>query len=353
MNSNENPKDSDEQRDVLLKQWHEYGKTYNVFVPDEQPAPKSWDRPLVEPDQKGKWDPQTTKHWRFFELTRDFLRTRYAEHGILSGPTLIFDCLVPRFQKPLRLSSEIRKKYKIRGAGDPDTWYAEALEMVMTSPGEVGFECHSTECQRTRCKLNGRNPNRISPVDIYSLIQIFHGYSSVTTAMTIVAEEFGKVSKFEAHGIEKRPKIVRYAVPKDQLWDLIQRYNNMRRQHVPQLIKEAEYLISESEKVELEHTRTFLNEFAYFWPQIVDDRILSRINSAAVRLYLWLLVKQEEAARRNEWKLHLTDAPIARELQVTPKQIGIHRKHLQEVGLLVIRDGIWVVRSSPKFQVNT
>ena len=49
----------------------------------------------------------------------------------------------------------------------------------------------------------------------------------------------------------------------------------------------------------------------------------------------------------------LTDAAIARELQVTRKQIGIHRKHLQEVGLLAIRDGIWVVRSSPKFQVNT
>ena len=212
MNSKEDPKDSDDQRDVLLKQWHEYGKTYNVFVPDEQPAPKIWDRPLVEPDAKGTWDPQTIKHWRFFELTRDFLRTRYAEHGILSGPTLIFDCLVPKFQKPLRLSAEIRKKYKIQGVGDPDTWYAEALEMAITSQGEVGFDCHSTECQRTRCKLNGRNPNRISPVDIYSLIQIFHGFRSVASAMTIVAEEFGKVGKFEAHGVEKKPKIVRYAV---------------------------------------------------------------------------------------------------------------------------------------------
>ena len=353
MNSKEDPKDSDDQRDILLKQWHEYGKAYNVFVPDEQPAPKVWDRPLVEPGENGTWDPQTIKHWRFFELTRDFLRKRYAEHGILSDPTLIFDCLVPKFQKPLDIPADKRKQYKLPKQGDPPEWYEKATGMVMTSQGEVGFDCHSTECQCTRCKLNGRNPNRIRPADIYSLIQIFHGYSSVTTAMTIAAQEFGKVGKFEAHGVEKKPKIVRYAVPKDQLWDLIQRYSNMRRQHVPQLIKEAEELISGSEKVELEHTRTFSDKFTYFWLQIVDDNIITRINSAAVRLYLWLLVKQEEAAKRNQWGLSLTDAAIARELQVTRKQIGIHRKHLQELGLLAIRDGIWVVRSSPKFQVNT
>jgi len=107
---------------------------------------------------------------------------------------------------------------------------------------------------------------------------------------------------------------VRYAVPKSKLLDLIQRYSNMYRQHVSQLIKEAEDLISGSEKVELEYTRTFSDEFAYFWPQTFDDRILSRINSAAVRLYLVLLVKQEEAAKRNQWGLSLTDAAIAREL---------------------------------------
>jgi len=48
MNSKEDPKDSDDQRDTLLKQWHEYGKTYNVFVPDEQPAPKIWVPELLD-----------------------------------------------------------------------------------------------------------------------------------------------------------------------------------------------------------------------------------------------------------------------------------------------------------------
>jgi len=96
----------------------------------------------------------------------------------------------------------------------------------------------------------------------------------------------------------------------------------MRCQHVPQLIKEAEELIGSSDKVELEYTRTFSDEFAYFWPQIIGDRLLSRISSAAVRLYLWLLVKQEEAARRNEWRLHLTDVAIARQLQVTVRELA-------------------------------
>jgi len=336
--------DQDDPREILLKQWHQYGNTYNVFVPDEEPAPKVWDRPLKEPDEKGTWDPQSIKHWRFFELTRDFLRRRYSEHRILLGPTLIFDCLVPKFQRPLHLSEAIRKKYKIRGAGDPDKWYAQAIEMAITSQGEVGFDCHSTACLRTRCKLNIRNPKRISPVDIYSLIQIFHGHGSVATAVSIVAEEFGKIGKFEAHGVEKKTKIVRYAVPKDNLLELIHRYSKIHRQHVPQLIKEAEDVISGSEKVELEHTRTFPDKFAYFSPQIVDNRILSRINNAAVRLYLWLLVKQEEAARRNEWGLKLTDTAVASQLGVSARTIGTYRRELQKVGLLVIKSGIWMVR---------
>jgi hypothetical protein len=69
----------------------------------------------------------------------------------------------------------------------------------------------------------------------------------------------GKVGKAEAHGVDKKPKIVRYAVPKARLLELIQRYSNIRRQHVPPLIKDAEALIGGSEKVELVHTRRFFN----------------------------------------------------------------------------------------------
>ena len=101
-----------DKRDELLKLWREYGKTYNVFVPEEQPDPHVWDRELPAPDDKGTLDPQALKHWRYFEKTRDFLRERYADHGILVGPSLIFDCLVPKYQKPMDIPADKRKQYQ-------------------------------------------------------------------------------------------------------------------------------------------------------------------------------------------------------------------------------------------------
>jgi hypothetical protein len=288
-------------RAELLKLWHEYGKVYNVFVPTEQPDPHDWDRELPEPDDKGTLDPQALKHWRYFEKTRDFLRQRYTDHGILSGPALVFDCLVPKFQKPLDIPADKRKQYKLPRRGDPPEWYFKALRMLITSEGEVGFVCRSEACQRTRCKLNLRNEKRLSPCDLYSLIQIFHGHRSVAKALAMVAEEFGKLGKFEAHGVEEKPKIVRYAVPKHEICTLISRYSSMKRQHVPQLVADTAALIQSCEKVELDHGSVFSNYFSFFRPQIIDQDILRRINGPAIKLYLWLLVRQEEAARRNQW----------------------------------------------------
>ncbi len=75
---------------------------------------------MFQPDEKGSLDPQALKHWRYFEKTRDFLRQRYSDHGILAGPVLTFDCLVPKFQKPLDMPPEKRKQYKL-----PKTWIAD------------------------------------------------------------------------------------------------------------------------------------------------------------------------------------------------------------------------------------
>lgn len=77
-------------RDNLVEAWKQYGATYSVFVPEEQPTPKGegWDRPMLEPSETGTIDPQLLKHWRFFTATRNFLRRRYAEHGIPHGPAL-------------------------------------------------------------------------------------------------------------------------------------------------------------------------------------------------------------------------------------------------------------------------
>jgi hypothetical protein len=199
----------------LLKLWHEYGKVYNVFVPAEQPDPHDWDRELPESDERGTLDPQALKHWAYFEKTRDFMRQRYSDYGILSGAALIFDCLVPRFQKPLNIPADKRAQYKLPKQGDPPDWYENSLRMIITFQGEVGFVCNSEDCQRRKCKLSRHNPRLISPCEIFSLVQFFHGYRSVATAKSIIAEEFGRLGKFEAHGVEGKPKIVRYAVPKE------------------------------------------------------------------------------------------------------------------------------------------
>jgi hypothetical protein len=342
-----------DKRAELLRLWREYGKAYNVFVPAEQPDPHDWDRPLPQADDKGTLDPQALKHWRYFERIRDFLRQRYADHGILLGPALTFDCLVPQFQKPLDITPEKRRQYKLPKKGDPPEWYEKALQMLITSQGEVGFVCSSEECRRTRCKLHLGNEKRISPCDLFSLIQIFHGHRSVTKALSIVAEEFGKLGKFEAHGIEEKPKIVRYAVPKHEIYDLIALFAAMRRQHVPKLVAEATKLIRSCAQVELDHGRVFSNYFAFFWPQIIDQDILVRIDGPAIKLYLWLLVRQEEAARRNQWGLLLTDAEIGRQWGVTRKALGKLRQELQNLGLLRVKDGRWVVGYSGDFQGYT
>ncbi len=152
------------QRAELLRLWHEYGKAYNVFVPPEQPDPHEWDRPLTPPDDKGTLDPQALKHWRYFEKTRDFLRQRYSDHGILAGPALTFDCLVPKFQKPLDIPADKRKQYKLPRKGDPPEWYSKALRMLITSQGEVGFICHSEECQRTKVQAQPAQREAPQPV---------------------------------------------------------------------------------------------------------------------------------------------------------------------------------------------
>ncbi len=167
-------------RDKLVDIWKQYGKAYNVFVPDEQFTPKGqgWDRPLPEPSDTGTLDPQIMKLWRIFGSTRGFLRHRYAEHGILQGPALTFDCLVPKYQKPLKGSQQKKTKGTKRKKTDPPEWYFKAIRMLITDAGEIGFTCRSKECMRTRCKLILLNLKRISLVDLYSLIQIFHGYRS-------------------------------------------------------------------------------------------------------------------------------------------------------------------------------
>ncbi|MFC1834328.1 hypothetical protein ACFL2Q_06290 [Thermodesulfobacteriota bacterium] len=327
---------------------------HNVFVPDEQPTPKGdgWDRPMPEPSDTGTIDPKLMKHWRFFTVMRNFLRQRYAEHGILQTPALTFDWLVPKYQKPMKMSEA--KKGRRKKKSDPEEWYAGAVRMLMTNDGEVGFTCRSRECLRTQCKLNLQNPERRSPADIFSLIQIFHGYRAVAKAKQIVAEAFEvQIGKFEFRDVEQKPLIKRYAVPKWAIQDLIERFTGMRRQDIPRLVEEGVELIKTSQVVELEHGRVFSNYFAFFWAQILDNQVLEKINGASIRLYLWLLVEQEERARRNEFAMRLSDAEIARAMGVTRMTVGNYRRELEKLGLIKIKGDIWTAGYTPKSRRNT
>jgi hypothetical protein len=341
-------------RDKLVEAWKQYGATYNVFVPDEQPTPKGdgWDRPVPEVSETGAVGPQFMKHWRLFAATRNFLRHRYAEHGILQGPSLTFDCLVPKYQKPLKVATtKMRRRKK---ASDPIEWYAGAIRMLMTDEGEVGFTCRSRECLRTRCKLNLQNPRRMKLVDVFSLIQIIHGYRSVAPAKKIVAEAFDvRIGHFDFKDVEQKPLAKRYAVPKWAIEDLIQRYSVIRRQDVQRLVEEAVELVKSSQVVELEHTRVFSHYFTFLWPQVLDNDVLHKIDGPAIRLYLWLLVEQEARARRNAFAMRLTDAEIARGMGVSRKTAGIYRQELEKLGLVRIKEGIWTVGYTPKSQRNT
>ena len=85
------PKDTDDLRNWMVDKWHQYGDTFSVFTPAEQPAPEIWEPELPGLDDKGKLRPKALKHWQYLFPTKDFLRHRYAKHGILQGPSLFFD----------------------------------------------------------------------------------------------------------------------------------------------------------------------------------------------------------------------------------------------------------------------
>jgi hypothetical protein len=340
-------------RDKIARIWKQYGETYNVFVPDDQPTPRGegWDRPVPEVSATGTVDPQLMKHWRLFQATKGFLRHKFAQYGILRGPGLTFNCLVPQFQRPMKMSMGRKGKRK---KSDPEKWYAGALSMFITTNGEVAFTCSSRECLRTKCKLNLVNPKRKKAVDVFSLLQSFYGYRSVAKAKQTVAEEFEvRLGHFVFKDIEEKNRMKRLAVPKWAIEDLIRKFSSMRRQQIPSLVHEAAELVGRSQVVELDHGRVFSDEFALLWPQIIDNQVLQNINGASIRLYLWLLVEQEERARRNEFAMHLSDAQVSRALAVSRKTAGIYRQELEKLGLLKVKEGIWTVGYTRKSQRNT
>ncbi len=328
------PSDTDELRSWMVDKWHQYGERFTVFTPDEQPAPDIWEPELPGYDDRGKLNPNALKHWQYLFPTKDFLRHRYAKQNILQGPSLFFDCLVPRFQDGIyqRWAQDQYGQPAAFEVKDDYTWYANAIRMGIFQ-WQVGFSCRSLLCERLWCKLHRRNPERINPCDVYSLIRIFEDCVP-GKALLAVGKWFGvRLSAFESKGIMEKKQAVRYAVSKQAVYDLMARYGNMRHQHVEAFIREAKDLIKASPLVPW-HQRLFQEHRTFLSKKAIGN--LYRINGPAVKAYLWLLIRQEETARNTRAVFRVSDADVARGLSISRTTAKEYRERLHALGLVTV-----------------
>ena len=318
---------------ALVERWRAYGERFAVFLPEHQPVPEVWEAGVPQQDARGRTNPQYLKHWKFFSRTREFLRERYAEDGILQGPSLFFDCLVPHFQK------KIRHRWYEDQHGNPiafevkddHTWYHNAVRMGLFG-SEVGFSCRSTLCERHWCPLHRRNPHHMVSVDIYALISLFENIP-LTSSKNIIGKWWGvKLGDLEGKGVRTGTR-TRRKVPKQAVYDVLARYgSNVRGQHVDALIAELCNLIRGCPSVEW-HGRLFDDDHAFLSNQVTDN--LVKINSPAVKAYLWLLIRQEELARNTKGpKLKVSDSELGDGLGISKPTASKYREHLVSLGLV-------------------
>lgn len=318
---------------ALVERWRAYGERFAVFLPEHQPIPETWEPNIAEKDTRGRINPQYLKQWKFFARTREFLRERYADHKILQGPSLFFDCLVPHFQK------RIRHRWYEDQHGNPiafevkddHTWYHNAVRMGLFG-SEVGFSCRSTLCERPWCPIHRRNPHRMVSVDIYGLISLFENIP-LTSSKNVIGKWWGvKLGDLEGKGV-RTGKRLRRKVPKKAVYDVLARYgSNVRAHHVDALIQDLRDLIRGCPSVEW-HGRLFDDDHAFLSNQVMDN--LVKINGPAVKAYLWLLIRQEELARNTRGpKLKVSDSELASALGISKTTASKYREHLVNLGLV-------------------
>ncbi|MFC1833793.1 hypothetical protein ACFL2Q_03540 [Thermodesulfobacteriota bacterium] len=325
-------KDRDEERNKLVEAWHAYGAEFGVFVPQQQPAPTVWDPDVEEFDDKGRINPHYLKHWKYLAQTKDFLRDRYVKYRILQGPALIFDCLIRKYQPRI-----FNKSYEDQH-GNPEfyevndsyEWYERAIRMDIFE-WQIGFKCRSYLCERDWCLLNRRNAKKIVPVDIYSLVATFEGIS-VAAAKSQIGKWFGmKLGDFESKGVRPSTR-PRRKFPKKELMAVLDRYRNIRNQHVTALIEELSGIIKKSEVVEW-HRRMFDEDHVFLKDRAADN--LYKIKGPAVKAYVWLLMRQEELARSTRGpKMSVSDSELAEALGVTKRTARNYREQLTKLKLV-------------------
>lgn len=332
----DDPMDKDEERNKLVKDWHAYGAEFGLFVPQQQPAPTLWEPDVEEFDDRGCVNPHYLKHWKFFAQTKDFLRARYAKYKILQGPAVIFDCLIRKFQP--RIFNKTREDEhgnpEFYEVNDTYEWYEQAIRMDIFE-WQVGFKCRSYLCERDWCLLNRRNPKKIVPVDLYSLVATFEGIS-VAVAKSQVGEWFGlKLGEFESKGVRPSTRL-RRKVPKQEIMAVLARYTNVRTQHVNALIAELAGVIQRSELVEW-HRRMFDDDHVFLKDRAADN--LYKIKGPAVKAYVWLLMRQEELARSTRGpELEMSDKELGEAIGVSKRTACTYREELTRIRLVTAEE---------------
>ena len=90
----QDPKDLDEKLNKLVEAWHAYGAQFTVFVPQQQPAPTTWEPDVEEFDDKGRTNPHYLKHWKF--LWQDKRLSERALRQVPYPPRPRFNLRLPR-----------------------------------------------------------------------------------------------------------------------------------------------------------------------------------------------------------------------------------------------------------------
>jgi len=217
---------------------------------------------------------------------------------------------------------------------DSAEWYESALRIGIFE-WQVGFSCRSVRCERHWCKLNLKNPDRINPIDIYSLIQVFEN-CDLGKDLSVVSKGFAvKLLPLVSKGTSTS-KRTRYRVPKQVIYDLLDRYRNMRVQHVDPLIREAREIIQACSLVPW-HGRMFDKDYTFLSKKIVSN--LYTIKDPSVKAYLWLLIQQEEKARNTkDSALSISDADLAKALNVTRPTAKKYRQYLKGLRLIDVME---------------
>ena len=325
--------DLDTQHNRLVQAWHEYGETFSVFLPEDQPAPDEWDPVIPNADDKGRLDPQALKHWRYLYETKEFVSQRYAQYGILQSPSLWFDCMVGTLRKPLRAKLVVPEEGIFEEVDESHEWYRMALRIGLFG-WQVGFSCRSMKCERDRCILHRRNPKRVNPIDVLGLVRLFEGVG-MAKAVAEVSRWFGvKLGALDSKGGQET--IYRYRVPKKAIQELIHRHREFRHQYLNEFIRECRKLIQGSELVPW-HPRLFHDDFAFLSRTIIDNLYL--IKRPAIKAYLWLLLHQEEKARNvRDVEIRVSDADLVRALGVSRTTAKAYRDRLTELALIEIEE---------------